>query len=718
MVPLSTFSVASRTTLRSSPLAAIALVLVAATALGSCNDYPVHSLLDTFEVRVTQKLSNKDAIKLDFLWVIDHSPSMCQEQRALAQGFETFVSALQNLGQIDVQMAVVTVQQTPDPGSSGTVQKVGAFMHKAATKFPPNCIERVNTPCQDATHCKGNSKGEGWTNFQFQTVTDSSLCPSTPDNTSDYTTASDQTGLDKSANWRCDDVSAANYIANLNCSVNTYCTSKCATDDECKKLYSDDSIECHVPGGTTKELAGCMYPPPTKGCPSNKDLPDIITQDNLELFRCISTVGASQTQESGFEGGFRSAWTALDRNGENCPKDKDGKPTDECQYKRLVREDAYLIIVFISDDDDCSVRLELDPKDQTKEKWVMCQRLGDAFGGNRELNEGYCEFKRTKDLNVYCPSDCMAGSTRVGNAPSGKEKACTKDNQCGDTERCCKKGETDCGANFFCHPLKCANGCKEGSAEREACHIKADEAMAKWARVDSAFAPVGEFVNRFKTLKDDPARVIVAAIVGDATKPDAKTGDETLTADQGQRDRVNYYHASFKNIAPGQIPTICKGARGEAGYGSRYVQFAEAFGENGMVENICKGESFAPALENVARTILKRVVKVCLPQPPQGGLDHIRVRRTRAGVTTELIFCDDPNDANDHCYYVKPSPDCRAGRGSAVGQAQECNGLSDCPAGLACIDDRCQVYTDAIFFTVLPEPGDEIEVSYEADLGL
>ena len=36
-----------------------------------------------------------------------------------------------------------------------------------------------------------------------------------------------------------------------------------------------------------------------------------------------------------------------------------GKPTPACHYQRLVREDAYLILVFVSHGDDCSVRLDL-----------------------------------------------------------------------------------------------------------------------------------------------------------------------------------------------------------------------------------------------------------------------------------------------------------------------------------------------------------------------
>ena len=125
-----------RSTLLSS-IFSVLLIVSTSISLTSCNNYPVQSLLENFRVRVTDKLNADEAVKLDFLWVIDHSPSMCQEQRDLAKGFEQFITKLQSIGTIDAQMAVVTVQQAQDKSD---IRVIGRFKHEPATSFPPNCI--------------------------------------------------------------------------------------------------------------------------------------------------------------------------------------------------------------------------------------------------------------------------------------------------------------------------------------------------------------------------------------------------------------------------------------------------------------------------------------------------------------------------------------------------------------------------------------------------
>ena len=101
-------------------------------------------------------------VKLDFLWVIDQSPSMCQEQRALTKGVDDFIANLQKAGIADVQMAVVTVQQIADLDKTqpGAVQAVGQFMHAAATTFPPNCMAQNRVPCGGDTPCSQACAGD------------------------------------------------------------------------------------------------------------------------------------------------------------------------------------------------------------------------------------------------------------------------------------------------------------------------------------------------------------------------------------------------------------------------------------------------------------------------------------------------------------------------------------------------------------------------------
>ncbi len=676
----------------------VAPTLLLATAL-SCNEYPVHSLLETFEVRVTDKLSGDKPVKLDFLWVIDHSPSMCQEQRDLAAGFKAFTDTLQSLGAIDARMAVVSVQQVPDKVD---IKVVGRFMHKAATIFPPNCFERVIMPCQNAAQCTQKQPP-----FAYPVTTDSSMCVDQSSWENPY----------KGGQWECKKPSSASLVSNLNCSINTQCVAKCSTDDDCRKVF-----EPNVPKAKQRSICkniagqqGCMFPPDTSTCPAADKLPPVLENDQLDLFRCNATLGAASTQEAGFEGGFRSAWTALDPKGPNCDYDacvkslrscckeskeewctkdfnqakcdKDKKAWCEplkdeknCQAKQLLRDDAYLVIVFISDDDDCSMHLDLNPLDKnviTKEVWQRCQTYGDSRGGNLELNAGNCEYRREKNADIFCYSDCVVDSK-------------TKD----------KAGK-----------LKCPNGCKDGSKEQRACLDSAAVDTEKYKKVSKPFAPVGEFVNRFKSLKSDASRVIVASIAG-STLAESKWSE---------KDAIHYYQSTFKDQGPGQVPYICQGARGEAGYGSRYLQIAEAFRENGVVQNICKGSDFGPALKTIATTILKRVIKVCLPQPPfsdDDGKPKIKVQRTRDGAATEMQYTDGPQPGNADSFYIAPSPDCRAGKTGIAGELSACKATRDCTAGLTCIEGFCQVYNGAIFFSEVPDPKDKIEINYAADLGL
>ncbi len=684
----------------------IALILMTSLAAG-CNDYPVHSLLDSFEVRVTRQLARDKAVKIDFLWMIDHSSSMCQEQRALANGFSKFIQSLQDYGKIkptdpsfiDAQMAVVTVQQVPD---SKVIKKIGEFVHSPATTLPPSCIEKTKQPCLKDADCNAPAC---FNYFNFDK--NSSMCPKG----SDKCKTPEPLGK---GNWFCKaNIDTPTFNNNDNCSVNTSCQLRCNVDSDCYAKFEPD-----VPDGKHRVFcnkvvtpAGCMFPPETLGCPPADQLPGVLKQSvaanvtmgdgttkkgtQLDWFRCNASVGANQEPEALFEGGLRSAWKALDPTGPNCPRDKNGKPTGKCQYADLVRPDAYLVIVMVSDDDDCSISFELDPyvneiqsedersqfdKLYSKELQRACQSYNDRTAGNRDLLLGYCENMKYKDAAGgkpprKCPYDCESIADKAGD----EYKACSAEAE----------------ANI-------AQLLKENPGNY----------LWNWR-----FASVSDFVNRFRSLKSDPARVIFATITGDAL------GTDKL---QVNRDRASYYRSVLRNTAGVQSVYVCSGERGESGFGSRYVQVADAFGDNGLVANICEGADFSKALQNVADLILSRVVKVCLPHPPsydpKTKAPLIKVTRQRTGSgKAEMKYVAGPNvpGADESSFYVKATADCLVGKSSLSAlQGQTCKTTRDCPAGLSCQDFLCKVYGEAIYFPVTPQQGDTIEVNYPADIGL
>lgn len=457
-----------------------------------------------------------DPVKIDFLWVIDHSTSMAQEQRGLALGFATFINALKAQGEVDAQMAVVTVQQIADKGPDPYVAVVGRFMHQAATALPPSARERIHVPCATDADCAMPEFS-----YTFDKVTAASLCPAVAGQPKLFSNPL------AGPSWRCAAPGLAKFTVNDNCSVNAYCWPNCASDADCRSLFepnvpaAQQSIRCLTPGGgPMSSTSACQFPPLTEGCPPPGGLPDVIGSSQLDLFRCLASVAStSQTLEAAFEGGLRSAWWALDPNGPNCPKSADGKPGPTCQYQRLVRPDAWLVIAFVTDDDDCSAEAGVSLENATPEqaaalkalipdeKRVTCQRLRDRLGNN------------------VCASQ---------------------------------------GAN-------------PAPAE-------------PWLSV------VEDWVPKFKTLKADPNRLFIGVFTGRSQAADPK---------QQAIDHEEYCASLRKNVGAGQAPYVCMGARGEAGYGSRYLSFANAFGKNGISANLCDDASLVPALVGLAKSVVK-----------------------------------------------------------------------------------------------------------------
>lgn len=537
-------------------------------------------------------------VKLDILWVIDQSASMCQEQLALAAGFAKFAERLNKIPGMDAQMAVTTVQQTPDKTN---IRVVGRFNTKAATAFPPNCMERRRRACTTDAQCKTGGS------FAFTDPGASSMCTADTVNFGPAIADGKGGGLGE---WQCKQTPVSKLSTNYNCSINNYCLARCNPDAgnaDCEALFGKGSL-CQTPGGgTNKDTAGCITQPDTASCLEASKQPAIVSHAQVEMLKCIATVGAAQTPESRFEGGLRAGWMALDPDGPSCDynacvqhlrvccadggdwckKDKnDAKctaqtqelceplkgttaATNACQNKRLLRPDAKLLIVMLSDDDDCSMGWDdsgnaLNPLDTTtitKQVWDRCQVYGDADGGNTTLNEGHCEYTRSNaavaGTDVYCPSDCEVGSA-----------AQTVDKK-----------------------PKCAGGCKDGSPERKTCLEQADAGLTASTKTAKAFGPVKAFADRYKKLKNSADDLFVAVIVADTLAADAP---------QQHRDRVDYYHSMLRDDGPGQVPYICAGARGEANYGHRYIAFAKEFGKRGFVHNICGDGDLGATLATIA----------------------------------------------------------------------------------------------------------------------
>jgi hypothetical protein len=213
-------------------------------------------------------------------------------------------------------MAVVTTDGLTNTES-------GTFHAQLPPPFPPNCFEKVVYEC---------------------------LTPLAGEN--DVCTTSQEVAEGAIGQWVCEPPAqnVATNMTNPNGSVNSHCRYKCESDEDCIAQFGDPSAECKAPGGDEFQR-GCLIPPLTSSICEGIELPLYVesAQDNLDLFPCLAVVGALQDSNPQLEQGLNTAVWAL--NSKQAP----GTPDRTAQAKDFVRLDAYQVVIFISDEDDCSL---------------------------------------------------------------------------------------------------------------------------------------------------------------------------------------------------------------------------------------------------------------------------------------------------------------------------------------------------------------------------
>lgn len=494
--------------------------------LAACNETPVEGLEKSFTMTVNQRTGSSEPVPIDFLWVIDNSTSMCQEQFSLTKSFNQFTDALGQFFEIDPRIAVTTVDANCNPDGVNVFSK-GLFNTKPNRVFPPACFEERRFFCRTDADCAnldcelyGKCDGEG-------------------------------------AEWVCKTTPQEICTENPNGSINSRCQRTCDDNQDCRDFYDDATFECRQPAG---QPTGCLRPPDTTDCPDV--LPSVLTKDNIDLFRCTASVGVTQLNCLQYEQQLLSGLLAIDPTGRNAE-----------QAKNFLREDAYLVIIFVTDEEDCSV----------VEGYV-----------NPEGNDGLLET---------------------------------------DFGRCGLLPTTDDGGPLI---------------------------------------PVGHFVNRFKALKRDPGKVVVAAISGDSTSP---------TEEQRQVDRTAYLASKSNPRVCHNETSVCNSINGVADYAPRMIELVSSFGPNGVFSNICSDEGIGPALTAIARTIIQVINKVCLTKPILDGLVV-----TRTGPDNQTVTLDEGDGP---------------GRYRVVFGSEDCVG----PNGLL----------PAIAFGDPPVPGEVVNITYQGD---
>ncbi len=507
----------------------------------SCNEHPVQPLDQVVSASNRQENQLPAKTKIDFLFVMDNSGSMCEEQDNLTKNFSTFSRFLAiDLGEsADYRLAVVSTDMYR-PNA-----EMGKFLVKPAPYVPAlNCFDADGAPYRPDT-------------------------------------------------------------------------------EDCAALVASGSLEAILKSGPTGNVG--------QDCPEGPGYLQCVQVDLEKKFRCLATIG---TGGDNFEKGLEAMRMGLSCDGPNgerfgicCVSDKECSSDQECggssaciagvcrgncageskcEYypacqipedkpePEFLRPDALLVVVIISDEDDCS-----DPiTNPSKSSRAIC-KYGVVDNNGDRIPDGYHDREICADRS---PEECY---------------------------------RAECGALVVD-----AQGQLVESAEhcyQQRCQIMRDQnSVCEWFRND--LVPVREYYDFLNYLKPFPTeQIIMATIVGD--RMFTSNGDE-ITFNQGQataecegqsagHPEIYSPEASIDECCPqgfcvGNIQPSCSSSNGVAFAGRRYQELAALFKEGGIggcneetgeCVSICS-DSFADDLAVIQGRIIDVMGSYCLDKPP------------------------------------------------------------------------------------------------------
>lgn len=122
--------------------AGVMSAVVISGLFAACNTNPVIFLSSTGAIQNKIETSVSKQSKMDILWVVDNSGSMCQEQKVLRDNFDDFVDVLKNTS-LDFHLAVTTTH-APSADSGVVTELIAQEAHIQSTPQP---IPGFDTSC-------------------------------------------------------------------------------------------------------------------------------------------------------------------------------------------------------------------------------------------------------------------------------------------------------------------------------------------------------------------------------------------------------------------------------------------------------------------------------------------------------------------------------------------------------------------------------------------
>lgn len=285
------------------------LGLCTVVGLSACNEYPVQLTRSTSAIEFIQPQSASGTEKVDILWMIDNSGSMCQEQTLLRDGFANFVEILGEVN-LDFHIGVTTTHFVDEAQGHGT-EPVAQPGYLQSTPQP--------LPGFDRTCYYGlNEDGSIDENDMSPIIDSIAIAVGCTTNPAEY-----QDLLNPS-------------IAELRCAFDDF-----HWEDEC-------SGESREPESFFPPTSAYRAIPKVLRAEDYTSDQGVLDIESLSAdFACMSLVGV---RGWGFEQGLAAVTRAFSPELTGGP---DGDPS-EFPNAGFLRPDAQTGVIFVSDENDCS----------------------------------------------------------------------------------------------------------------------------------------------------------------------------------------------------------------------------------------------------------------------------------------------------------------------------------------------------------------------------
>ena len=593
--------------------------------VSSCNDHPVIGFKTLVKVAQSDEIAVPDQPKIDMLWVVDNSGSMCQEQVNLARNFKTFADQLINLD-ADINLGVISTDAR-DEAHAGKLQNSPATENNASCEQPCNTDEHCGGGClcgiPHVRQC--GVDGDCEANEACVTAPGGGIshCAALCSNVGPaHQPTSDKCGFEvrpaQVLTCQANAAAGKTVCALTACSGDADCNNgqgqRCLPASDglkyCRRFRAPRQPQSCTPGiagqcplggdceaqddGTGKCEAVGECPPPTCDCPKN--LPKVLnstTTQNLERdFRCLATVG---TKGDTFEKGLEAMRKALEphMSGEGGPN------------AGFLREDAYLAVAILSDENDCS-----DARQTCEGPGAVCQVCTD---------DGQCRGT-TEDDSMNCVEDKIDGAyycrlpRREGNECEHLRDFLVPVSKYTDFLRRAKDDPELFQVGETRKPCSVDSDClgEGGRDEGEFCSRKGGICLKNRVVMAGIVGPksyrcVTDCPSPEYNIECTPTDGCPTDCVVELGSPDAFCADQVYDA--------------------GQAAATCTSLNGQAFNGRRYIDLINSFGKSGTEESICAEDSptgeFNTALQNIARIIGDIIQKpFCLSRPLFPCQDH------------------------------------------------------------------------------------------------